>query len=87
MRGINAMRTLLAVLSASLLLLCSCDDSLGKVCDRYALIELAVVNLHCSDAGYLTDNGYADYNDCFDVESRAVALSIISCKGRDGVIP
>ena len=51
------------------------------------MIELMVVDSYCKDADYLDDNGYVDYGECFDNESRAVVLSIMSCKGREGTAP
>jgi hypothetical protein len=81
------MKALLMSLIASLFVLCSCDDGNDSFCDQHALLELMVVSSNCSTASYLSDNGYADYNECMDNDSRLVTLSIISCKGRDGIIP
>ncbi|MBN1498246.1 MAG: hypothetical protein JXA07_15845 [Spirochaetes bacterium] len=81
------MKALLMTVAAALLIFCSCDDDTGADCDRNAMIELMVVDSYCNDADYLDDNGYVDYGECFDNESRAVVLSIMSCKGREGTAP
>ena len=81
------MKPLILPLAVSLLLLCSCDDDTGEFCDRNAMMEVMVVNSHCADPTYLDDNGYVDFDECFDNESRAIVLSIMSCKGRDGIVP
>jgi len=72
-------------LSASLFLV-SCDTTSGRECNRLAMNELLFVSLECSSITYPGD-GYVDYNDCMDKNLNVVELTIISCKGRDGVFP
>jgi hypothetical protein len=65
----------------------SCDTTSDHECNRSAMNELVFISFHCSDATYISKNGYADYNDCINKNMNIVELTIISCKGRDGVYP
>lgn len=65
----------------------SCDTTSDRECNKNAMNELVFISFHCSDSDYVTKNGYADYNDCMAKNMNIVELTIISCKGRDGVFP
>jgi hypothetical protein len=74
-------------LSASLFAL-SCDTtSDDKECNKSAVTELMYISFKCSDATFVADNGYADYDDCVDKNLYVIEWTILSCKGRGNPFP
>ena len=80
-------RLIISFILLTSLFVFSCDNTSDRECNKSAMNELVFISFHCSDAIYLTKNGYANYDDCLKNNMNIVELTIISCKGRDGVYP
>jgi len=86
-------RVIVSFLFCSSLLSLSCDTASDRECKRSAMNELLFISFHCSNINYPppvgtgTGDGYTDYNDCVNQNLPTAELTLISCKGRDGVFP